>query len=73
MSKYGDSRDIDRRRKHVSQLQDGKEWKKKRKLPKADDKWPTCLIVAPKSVVSNWEREFETVGRIQTFPAYFLV
>lgn len=62
MGKTGDSRDIDRRRKHVSRLQDGVEWKQKRRLPKANATWPTALIIAPSSVVPNWEREFETVS-----------
>ncbi|RPD77013.1 hypothetical protein L226DRAFT_459287 [Lentinus tigrinus ALCF2SS1-7] len=62
MQKTGDNYDVDRRRKHVSKLQDKKEWKKFRKLPPADATWPTCLIIAPSSVVGNWEREFETWG-----------
>lgn len=24
--------------------------------------WPTCLIIAPSSVVGNWEREFQVVS-----------
>ncbi|KAI6143111.1 hypothetical protein BKA82DRAFT_4017843 [Pisolithus tinctorius] len=55
MKKYGDTRDIDRRRKHVSQLQDRPEWAERRTLPPADATWPTCLIIAPSSVVPNWE------------------
>ncbi|KAH9929468.1 P-loop containing nucleoside triphosphate hydrolase protein [Fomitopsis serialis] len=63
MKKNGDKRDIDRRRKHVSHLQDiSPEWKSRRVLPPANATWPTCLIVAPSSVVGNWEREFETWG-----------
>lgn len=62
MRKYGDERDANRRRQHVSILQDGKEWKKNRRLPPANATWPTCLIIAPSSVVHNWEREFETVS-----------
>ncbi|KAH9834464.1 P-loop containing nucleoside triphosphate hydrolase protein [Rhodofomes roseus] len=59
--KHGDKRDIDRRRKHVSHLQDiSPEWKKRRVLPPANATWPTCLIIAPSSVVGNWQREFET-------------
>lgn len=61
MLKHGDVRDLDRRRNHVSALQDGESWKKRRTLPPANAKWPTCLIIAPSSVVPNWEREFETV------------
>ncbi|KAL1938981.1 hypothetical protein VTO73DRAFT_11134 [Trametes versicolor] len=39
-----------------------KEWKANRTLPPANADWPTCLIIAPSSVVGNWEREFETWG-----------
>ncbi|KZT66740.1 hypothetical protein DAEQUDRAFT_767713 [Daedalea quercina L-15889] len=63
MRKYGDKRDVDRRRKHVSHIQDiNPEWKERRVLPPANATWPTCLIIAPSSVVGNWEREFETWG-----------
>ncbi|KIK94177.1 hypothetical protein PAXRUDRAFT_784462 [Paxillus rubicundulus Ve08.2h10] len=62
MKKHGDVRDIDRRRNYVSKLQDGPEWRKHRTLPPANDVWPTCLIIAPSSVVPNWEREFQTWG-----------
>lgn len=62
MQKNGDERDLNRRHKHVSELQDGREWKKRRTLPPANATWPTCLIIAPSSVVPNWEREFETVS-----------
>jgi SNF2 family DNA or RNA helicase len=62
MKKHGDERDIDRRRNHVSILQDGPEWRKRRTLPPANKTWPTGLIIAPTSVVPNWEREFETVS-----------
>ena len=63
MKKNGVITDIDRRRKHVSHLQDGKEWREKRELPRANATWPTCLIIAPSTVVHNWQREFETVNR----------
>lgn len=62
MSKHGDARDIERRRNHVSHLQDGTDWKKRRILPLANKTWPTCLIIAPSSVVGNWEREFQVVS-----------
>lgn len=61
MEKTGLVSDKDRRRKHVSNLQDGESWRKRRELPPANATWPTCLIVAPSTVVHNWEREFETV------------
>ncbi|TBU31240.1 P-loop containing nucleoside triphosphate hydrolase protein [Dichomitus squalens] len=62
MQKRGETLDIDRRRNHVSKLQDSSDWKKRRKLPPANATWPTCLIIAPSSVVGNWEREFKTWG-----------
>ncbi|CAL1697934.1 unnamed protein product [Somion occarium] len=62
MHKYGDERDSDRRYKHVSKLQDGDSWKKHRKLAPANETWPTALIIAPSSVVGNWEREFQKWG-----------
>ncbi|EIW76686.1 hypothetical protein CONPUDRAFT_63659 [Coniophora puteana RWD-64-598 SS2] len=58
----GDKRDIDRRRNHVSKLQDKPDWTKHGTLPLANETWPTCLIVAPSSVVPNWEREIHTWG-----------
>ncbi|KAM5538879.1 hypothetical protein V8D89_007601 [Ganoderma adspersum] len=62
MGKRGDTLDEDRRRRHVSKLQDLPDWRKRRKLPPANATWPTCLIIAPSSVVGNWEREFQTWG-----------
>ncbi|KAJ7805848.1 SNF2 family N-terminal domain-containing protein, partial [Mycena leptocephala] len=62
MKKDGVKTDRKRRRKHVLALQDAKEWKKNKKLPPADATWPTCLIIAPATVVLNWEREFQTWG-----------
>ncbi|EPQ55744.1 hypothetical protein GLOTRDRAFT_115984 [Gloeophyllum trabeum ATCC 11539] len=62
MKKHGDSRDIGRRREYVSLLQDLPDWKERRQLPAANQVWPTCLVIAPSSVVGNWEREFETWG-----------
>ncbi|KAI3612685.1 rad26-like snf2 family dna-dependent atpase [Moniliophthora roreri] len=62
MSKTGTITDENRRYNHVSQLQDGESWKMHRKLPAPDATWPTCLVIAPSSVVLNWEREFQTWG-----------
>ncbi|KJA22162.1 hypothetical protein HYPSUDRAFT_164868 [Hypholoma sublateritium FD-334 SS-4] len=62
MKKDGLSSDKDRRHNHISRLQDGEAWRKRRELPKANAKWPTCLIIAPSTVVHNWQREFETWG-----------
>ncbi|KAI0337673.1 hypothetical protein BDW22DRAFT_1339232 [Trametopsis cervina] len=62
MRKFGDNRDANRRHDHVSRLQDGEDWKRRRSLPTANATWPTCLVIAPSSVVPNWEREFEKWG-----------
>lgn len=64
MKKEGVITDKKRRKKYVSKLQDGKAWCEKRELPLANAKWPTCLIIAPSTVVHNWEREFETVSTL---------
>ncbi|XP_006455871.1 hypothetical protein AGABI2DRAFT_76351 [Agaricus bisporus var. bisporus H97] len=62
MRKSGVTTDKDRRRKHISNLQDLDAWRERRHLPPANDTWPTCLIIAPTTVVHNWERELETWG-----------
>ncbi|KAJ3798883.1 RAD26-like SNF2 family DNA-dependent ATPase [Lentinula aff. detonsa] len=62
MAKTGFESDEDRRRDHVRNLQNSPEWKKTKNLPPANATWPTCLIVAPSSVVHNWERELQTWG-----------
>ncbi|KAJ4481016.1 P-loop containing nucleoside triphosphate hydrolase protein [Lentinula aciculospora] len=62
MGKSGFESDEDRRRNHVRNLQNRPEWRKNKKLPSANATWPTCLIVAPSSVVHNWERELQTWG-----------
>jgi DNA excision repair protein ERCC-6-like 2 len=72
MRKTGDDRDFLRRYHYVSGLQDQESWKKEKKLPAADSRWPTCLIVAPSTVVRNWEREFDTVGHIILFIVSYL-
>lgn len=60
MKKNGDCRDYKRRYKHVRKLQDAEDWRET--LPKANAIWPTCLIIAPSTVVHNWKRELETVS-----------
>ncbi|KAL9710545.1 hypothetical protein Ac2012v2_006079 [Leucoagaricus gongylophorus] len=62
MCKSGVVTDKDRRRKHVSRLQDRTAWTERRELPPADSRWPTCLIIAPSTIVPNWERELATWG-----------
>jgi DNA excision repair protein ERCC-6-like 2 len=62
MHKTGFDSDEERRRNHVRLLQDGTSWKLHKKLPPANHTWPTCLIIAPSSVVYNWARELETWG-----------
>lgn len=66
MKKNGVASDRNRRQRYVSRLQEGKAWRKRRELPPADSKWPTCLIIAPSTVVHNWEREFDTVRLLVT-------
>jgi SNF2 family DNA or RNA helicase len=70
MKKYGDSRDIDRRRHRVSDLQDTLQWRQNRSVPPANVNWATCLIVAPSSVMWQWQREFDTVSE-HTIPQSF--
>ncbi|THH04714.1 hypothetical protein EW145_g5316 [Phellinidium pouzarii] len=62
MKKHNDRRDVGRRHKHVSRLQDSQEWKEHKRLPPANATWPTCLVIAPSTVAHNWQREFETWG-----------
>lgn len=59
MLKDNDQRDIGRRYKYASKLQD--EVGNKR-MPRADAKWPTALIIVPVTVMTNWERELDTVS-----------
>lgn len=61
MKKTGYQCDEERRQNHVRALQDLPAWKKHKIVPPADATWPTCLIIAPSSVVHNWERELQTV------------
>jgi len=67
MCKSGVVTDKDRRRKHVSRLQDRTAWTERRELPPADSRWPTCLIIAPSTIVPNWERELATVSHIRSY------
>ena len=74
MQKGGVVTDRHRRRHHVSRLQDHDAWKERRELPLANAQWPTCLIIAPSTVVHNWQREFETVGiTVRTTWVYLIV
>ena len=95
MRKTGTGRDVGRRHRHVSQLQDvliaeerrkerearrkGRlvgdmgERKEKRQMPPADATWPTALVVAPSSVIGNWEREFDTVRVVIIRKPYGLI
>ena len=61
MRKTGTAKDEFRRRDHVAKLQDSEDWSKFRKLPPANEMWPTALIIAPSSVAMNWQRELQTV------------
>lgn len=67
MRKSGVISDKNRRRKHISNLQDLEAWTERRELPPPNSMWPTCLIIAPSTVVHNWERELETVCRFRFF------
>ncbi|KAJ7041189.1 P-loop containing nucleoside triphosphate hydrolase protein [Mycena alexandri] len=61
MKKTGTKKDRKRRRKHVAELQAADDdWRTT--LPPANATWPTCLIMAPATVVMNWEREFARWG-----------
>lgn len=60
MSKDNDRRDIGRRYKYVSRIQD--ELGKGQRLPAANSKWPTALVIVPVTVMANWERELDTVS-----------
>ncbi|KAG9073520.1 hypothetical protein FS749_015052, partial [Ceratobasidium sp. UAMH 11750] len=60
LRKSGDNRDMHRRRDRVRALQD--EGLARADLPRADKKWGTCLIICPKTVVGNWEKELDTWG-----------
>ncbi|KAI0045188.1 hypothetical protein FA95DRAFT_1583483 [Auriscalpium vulgare] len=62
MHKTGTPADKGRRRRRVSRLQDGQQWKMHRQLPPADEEWPTALVVVPSSVVGTWAREFYKWG-----------
>ncbi|KZT50905.1 hypothetical protein CALCODRAFT_504196 [Calocera cornea HHB12733] len=59
MHRTGTSSDAGRRRKLVSKLQ---RRLPSSALPPADSHGPTCLIIAPVSLVDNWARELETWG-----------
>lgn len=62
MSKDNDKRDIGRRYKFVSKLQD--QISDPRRLPAPNYKWPTALIIVPVTLIANWKREFDTVSII---------
>ncbi|KAG8743764.1 hypothetical protein FRC10_011484 [Ceratobasidium sp. 414] len=60
LRKSGDNRDMHRRRDRIRALQD--EGLARADLPRADKRWGTCLIICPKTVVGNWEKELDTWG-----------
>ncbi|KDQ17914.1 hypothetical protein BOTBODRAFT_185328 [Botryobasidium botryosum FD-172 SS1] len=60
MRKTATRADEGRRAAHVLSLQE--EGASNRDLPPPNSTWPTCLIIAPKTVVGNWERELQTWG-----------
>jgi DNA excision repair protein ERCC-6-like 2 len=63
MGKTGTVVDEQRRYKKVDQLLDSNSINE---LPDANAEWPTCLIIAPKTVVGNWVRELERVCHLYT-------
>lgn len=62
MAKDNDRRDVGRRYKYVSKLQD--ESGSNKRMPCANAKWPTALIIVPVTVMANWERELDTVSTL---------
>jgi hypothetical protein len=60
MCKDNDRRDIRRRYKRISQLQEDID--NPQDMPAANAKWRTALIVVPVSVTENWKRELDTVS-----------
>ncbi|CAE6398867.1 unnamed protein product [Rhizoctonia solani] len=58
--KSGTSSDATRRHDRVRALQN--EGLGRSDLPPANKKWPTCLVVCPKTVVGNWVKELDTWG-----------
>jgi DNA excision repair protein ERCC-6-like 2 len=69
MKKQADRRDVGRRARHTQSLLD-RGYKIPRSsidtyelpLPKPNETWPTCLLVAPAVLLSNWKNELETVS-----------
>lgn len=55
MSKTGKKQDLDRRIKaaRASRIAVG---------ARANDTWPTCLVLCPQTVIGNWRKELETWG-----------
>ncbi|KAJ1300749.1 hypothetical protein OPQ81_002392 [Rhizoctonia solani] len=58
--KSGTASDATRRRDRIRALQD--EGLARSDLPPANKKWPTCLVICPKTVVGNWIKELDTWG-----------
>ncbi|CAE6453750.1 unnamed protein product [Rhizoctonia solani] len=58
--KSGTASDATRRRDRVRALQN--EGLARSDLPSANKKWPTCLVICPKTVVGNWIKELDTWG-----------
>ncbi|KAG8964466.1 hypothetical protein FRC03_001782 [Tulasnella sp. 419] len=63
MRKSGDQSDEKRRYKYIDGLLNDVGMKG---LPPANSKWPTCLIIAPRPLVGNWERELLMWGYFET-------
>jgi hypothetical protein len=79
MKKHADKRDLFRRYFHTEKLMKRGyrfarplEDKPKLAFPPSNATWPTCLIVAPVALLSNWKSELETVWFISFLICCFL-
>jgi len=61
MQKKNDRRDLNRRANFVRDRDIKGIGSHQRVDKEAITRWPTCLIVAPATLVGNWQRELETV------------
>ena len=62
MKKRADKRDKNRRGRRAKELAFRGHDMKDGSWPKANAEWPTCLIIAPPTLLDNWQRELRTVS-----------